>query len=516
VIALPGNGRAKIGVNRPRDKIDGVPSSFVAAGRRGWRTIRAAWPSGAPGYVLLGLLILGVGLRLVAIVSWWPTTNTLDDGYQLYAGNPFEDPQHPAGYGLLIGALGHLTREVAVLVLIQHAIGIGSALLLFAATRRVTGSQWAGLLPAAFLLLNPDLIFLEHAIMSESWAVLATSIGLYAAARSFDEPQPWWRWPALTGLALAVGTTVRTAGLLAIPVAVLALLLCRPGPLRNWRTSWRAPAAAAAAAAVVLVGYATANATFGEGFAVGPSSAWYLYGRAAQFADCSRFDPPPGTNVLCERKPAGERPGDSYYLFDQTAPAPRYFGSFGHHDEPLKKWAQRAIRAQPLDFADTAWMYLRWYYFPGSRPPGKGADLDPSLDFTWDNPFFASTIQANLERYFNDFTPSSYRPGLQFLRAWHHVTRFGATALFVTTVLTLIGLVIGTRRSRVGVMLFGVGGLALLVAPVLTGNYIGRYLVPLTGPLMAAAAITITKLWRGLKSREANSAKGRRFSESRS
>ena len=460
------------------------------------RAVRTWWPSGAPGYALVALVAAGVLLRLIAIVSWWPTTNTIDDGYQLFAGNPFEDPQHPAGYGLLIGTIGHLTREVAVPMLIQHAIGIGSALLLFAATRRVTGSQWAGLLPAAFLLLNPDLIFLEHAIMAESWAVLATSVGFYAAARAFDEPEPWWRWPALAGVALAVGTTIRTAGLLVIPVAVLALLLCRPRPVPNWRVAWRAPTALAAAAAVVLLGYATANAISGERFAIGPSSAWYLYGRAAQFADCSRFEPPPGTEVLCERRPAGERQGDYYYLFDPTAPAPRHFGSFGHNDGPVGEWAKRAIRAQPLDYASTALRYLRWYYFPGSRPPGKGSDLDPGLSFTWNNPFLASTIHANLERYYDDFTPSTYHPGRQFLRDWQHVTRFGATLFSLTTVLMLIGLVIGTRRSRVGVLLFGVGGLALLVAPVLIGNYIGRYMVPLTGPMMAAAAVTLTELWR--------------------
>jgi 4-amino-4-deoxy-L-arabinose transferase-like glycosyltransferase len=456
------------------------------------RAIRAWWPPGASGYALLALVGTGALLRLIAIASWWPTTNTLDDGYQLFTGNPFLDPQHPAGYGLLIGALGELTREVAVPMLIQHLIGIGSAFLLFAATRRVTGSRWAGLLPAAFLLLNPDLIFLEHAIMAESWAVLATSAGMYAAARALDEPEPWWRWPALTGLALGVGTTIRTAGLLVIPIAVLALLLYRPRPLR----AWRAPAAAAAAAAVVLLGYATASAIVGERFAIGPSSAWYVYGRAAQFADCSRFEPPAGTEVLCEDTPAGERLGDTYYLFDPRAPAPRNFGSFGQNNQPLSEWAGRAIRAQPLDFADTAWMYLRWYYVPGSRPAGKGADIDPGLSFTWDNPFLAPTIEADLERYYDDFTPSSYDPGRRFLGAWHHVTRFGATALSVTTVLMLIGLLIGTRRSRVGVLLFGVGGLALLVAPVLTGNYIGRYVVPLTGPMMAAAAITLTELWR--------------------
>ena len=458
--------------------------------------VRRWWPPGPPGYALLALLAAGIALRLIAIASWWPTTNTIDDGYQLFAGNPFNDPQHPAGYGLIVGALGHVTHEVALPMLIQHVIGIASALLIFAATRRVTGSQWAGLLPAAFLLLNPDLIFLEHAIMAESWAVLATSAGLYAGARALEDPDPWWRWPALTGLALALATTIRTAGLLVIPVAVLALLLARPGPLRNWRTAWRAPAAALAAAAVVLLGYATTNAIVGERFAIGPSSAWYLYGRAAQFADCSQFDPPPGTEVLCEQRPAGDRPGDSYYLFDPTAPAPSHFGSFGQNNGPLGDWARHAIRAQPLDFLNTAWKYLSWYYVPSARPAGKGVDLDPGLSFTFDNPFLAPTIQASLERFYNPFTPKTWSPGRHFLRGWQHVTRFGATLLTVTTLLLLIGLLVGTRRSRVGVLLFGVGGLALLLSPVLTGNFIGRYLVPLTGPMMAAAAVTITELWR--------------------
>ena len=43
------------------------------------------WPAGPPGYVLAGLLLAGVGLRLVAVIGWWPTASTLDDGYQLYA-----------------------------------------------------------------------------------------------------------------------------------------------------------------------------------------------------------------------------------------------------------------------------------------------------------------------------------------------------------------------------------------------------------------------------------------------
>ncbi len=459
--------------------------------------VHGRWPSGGAGYALLGLIAAGVVLRLVAVASWWPTTPTLDDGYQLYAeSNPFTDPQHPGGYGLILAGLGLVTREVAVPVLLQHLSGIASALFLFAATRRITRSAWAGLLPAAIVLLNPDQIFLEHAIMSESWAVLATSTGLYAAVRAFDQPDPWWHWPLLTGVALALATTIRTAGLLLIPVVVLALVLCRPRAWGGWRERWRAPLAAAAGAAAVLFLFAAANANFGERFGVGPSSGWLLYGRAAQFADCSEFTPPAGTESLCEERPAAQRPGAFYYMFDPEAPAPSRFGAFGEQDALVGEWAERAVRAQPGDFLTTAWEYLRGYYVPSASP--EGGELDPQLDFTRENYIFAPAIEQNLEAFYNDFTIDERRAGLEFLRAWQHVTRFGATMLSIATVLTLIGLLVGTRRSRVGVLLFGIGGLALLLAPVLTGNYVGRYTVPMAGPLFAASAITLVELWRRL------------------
>jgi hypothetical protein len=451
------------------------------------------WPAGGPGYALLALLLAGLTLRLVAIVSLWPTAPTINDGYQRFAeSGPFDDPLHPAGYSLILAAIGALTREIAVTVTLQHLLGIASALLLFAATRRVTGSPWAGLLPAAIVLLNPDQIFLEHSIMSEAWALLAISIGLYAAVRSFDEPHPVWRWPALTGVALASGVAIRSASLLLIPIAVLALLLCRP--LAAWREHWRAPAVAAAAAALILLAFATANTVFGDRFGLGPSQGWYLYGRAAQFADCDRFTPPPGTEPLCEGTPTSERRDAYYYLFDPEAPAVRLFGGFGASDELVGQWAQRAIRAQPFDYLSTTWEYLRAYWFSDLTPEG-GSELDPQLDFSARS-VFERDIERGLESFYNGFSVDRDQTGLDFLHGWRRVVRFGGTALAITTVLALIGLFVGSRRLRVGVLLFGIGGLALLVAPVLTGNYAGRYTVPMAGPLFAAAAITILALWR--------------------
>ncbi|MGH2966051.1 MAG: phospholipid carrier-dependent glycosyltransferase [Solirubrobacterales bacterium] len=211
----------------------------MGAGRLG-EAIRTAWPPGAPGWVLLGLLVAGVALRVLATVSWWPVTTTLDDGYELFASSPFDNQLHPGGYSLILGAIGLVTHEVVVPVFLQHLSGIASALLLWAATRRVSGSEWAGLVPVAVVLLDPDFIFLEHSIMSESWLVLWISFGLYATVRAFDQPEPWWRWPLLAGVGLALAVTIRTAPLFMIPVAGIALLLWRPRSFERWGGYWRA------------------------------------------------------------------------------------------------------------------------------------------------------------------------------------------------------------------------------------------------------------------------------------
>jgi hypothetical protein len=288
-----------------------------------------------------------------------------------------------------------------------------------------------------------------------------------------------------------------------IPVVVLALLLARPGPLVRWPGRWGAPVVAAGTAAMILAIYATANASFGERFGLGPSPGWYLYGAAAQFADCERFTPPARTEGLCDSRPPGKRPGAYWYLFSPEAPAPGLIGRFGAEDDLVGEWAGRALRAQPGDFAGMAWEYLRGYLAPSLRRehPDKREDLDPWLDFTFDNPYFASGNEARLESFYNDFTVDPYEPGRELLHDWQWVGRFGGTLLSITTLLTLLGLAVGTRRSRVGVLLLGVGGLALIVAPALLGNYLGRYTVPMAGPLLAAAAITLTELWRRVASR---------------
>ncbi len=466
--------------------------------RRFADAVRQSWPSGTAGRVLLGLIVVGIALRLLAIISWWPVAPTLEDGYQRFASNPFADPQHPAGYDLIVAALGHVSRQVAFTVLLQHIIGLLSALLLGAAVRRMTGSAWAGLLPVAIVLLDPDQIFLEHSIMSESWVMLAIAFSLYGAVRSCEEPERWWRWPLLTGVALAAAVMIRTASIPMVAIVPLAVLLYRTRPSKRWREQLRAAVVLVCTAAILLLAFAGASATSGQRFGIAPSPGWFLYGRVAQFADCRQFTPPPGTRSLCQTVPPSRRPSAYFYTFEPQSPAIRRFGAFGRDDAVVGGWARRALLAQFGDFLGTAWSYLHSYFLPGTLPArlrAASTELDPQLDFTNPgNPIVVSAQTKDLQTYYRHFTVHPVHWGLQFLHAWQRVIRFGAAALCITTVLTLLGLALGSRQARVGILLFGLGGLSLLLAPALTGTYAGRYTVPMAGPLTAAAAIALLEL----------------------
>ncbi len=491
----------------PSASTSGTPSARGWA-RHGAAALRDAWPPGAPGRVLAGVIVLGIALRIVVIVSWWPVSPTLEDGYQRFAANPFLDPQHPAGYAMIVAALGHVSRQIAFTVLIQHVAGLIAALVMGAAARRISGSAWVGVVTAGALLLDADLAFLEHSIMSETWAVLTIALGLYGTVRSCEMPQPWWRWPLFTGASLAAAAMIRTASLPLLAVVAVALVLYRPHMVRRWHEHLLAAAIVVVTCGMLLIGFAAASAASGQRFGIAPSPGWYLYGRVAQFADCRQFTPPPGTRALCERRPEAQRPSAYFYTFETGSPAVRRFGPFGSDDAVVGGWARRALEAQFGTFLTTAWSYLRSYYAPSTLPhrlKPTSTGLDPQLDFTSPgNPFVVAAMHNDLESYYDRYTVQPGHTGLRLLHDWQRVIRFGATALFITTVLTVLGLIIGGRRSRVGVLLFGVGGLSLLVAPVLTGTYAGRYTVPLDGPLVAAAAITVSVLWHRLRGRGAD------------
>jgi 4-amino-4-deoxy-L-arabinose transferase-like glycosyltransferase len=458
--------------------------------------------------ILVALIVAGIALRVVAALAWWPVATNLGDSWP-YATHaiwrPFDDPMHPAGYSLSLAAIGFFTRDVGVFTVLQNLMGIASATVLFAAVRRLFDSPWPGLLGAAVILLGADQVFLERSIMSETLFTLLLAATIYATARALETPERWYPWPLVAaGLGVAMGVT-RSAGIVMLPLVALALVLAAPRP---WLARWRPVAAFCGLALAGLLAYGTANDVSHDRFEIAPTPGWHLYSRAATMADCTHFDPPAGTEALCQTKPPQERLGMDWYLYYPGSPATRLYGNItiveGDHDAELGVWARRAILADPRTFLKVLWPDLKAYFFPEDYEYrlGRGVSLDDQLDWGTEWKVGSTrTTARGMEEFFDPIEVERDHGLLDALHDYQRVFRFGATALTICSLLTLLGLCLGRRRERIALMLLGIGGLAMILLPTVSVNYSGRYTVPPAGPLAAAGAIAAIVAWRRLRSR---------------
>lgn len=444
---------------------------------------------------LIALVVIGLALRILASLAIWPVGLGIDDSapYATAAAhNLLSDVQAPGGYPTLLAALGMITHQVAVLVIVQHGLGIVAALLFFYAVRRATDSGWIALVPAAGILLGSDQIYLEHTVMAEGAFTVLLAATMYAAVRTLERPEDW-RWALTTGLLAGAGGLVRSAAAALIAMIAVAILV-RPSP---WRLRIRTAGIAAVACFAILGAYAVLNDSYAGELSIGPAPGWHLYGMVAHYADCTAFAPPPGTRKLCERTPPSRRLGLNFYLYDPRSPARQTFGYF-HHDQAVGAFARSVVLHQPGQYARNVALNLAAYFVPSVYPasygsPLGGQGLSPPLDWTRDNPDSArlAAVMAGFYAPFHQHTRPSLR---RRLGDWESVFRFGASLLSLSTLITFAALVFGRRREFI--VLFGGGGLCLLAAPSLIGEYSGRYTVPMVAPMLAAAAIGVEVLWR--------------------
>jgi hypothetical protein len=210
------------------------------------------------------LVVVGVGLRVWLISAARPAFIGFPDAawYMIAArDNVFVSASTadfspwPAGYSIFL-RLAHLPiHQLSPVILLQHLLGVATAVLLFLTVRRVAPAGW-GLVPAAVVLLAGPQLFLEHSPMAETLFSFLLAALLYMGVRAYEEAQSGEdssiRWSVAMGLLAAVSGTVRLVGLALIAIVVLWLLA---GSRRSWRMGLRNGVAAALVAALVIGGY---------------------------------------------------------------------------------------------------------------------------------------------------------------------------------------------------------------------------------------------------------------------
>jgi len=412
---------------------------------------------------LLAILLVGAIVRALFMVAWspafmgWPDAKSYIDVSQ---SELFGNPLRPAGYPIFLVVLNAIWMNIHFVIVVNHLLGLATAVILYATVVRAGGPRLLGLVPAAIVALGGDQMFLEHSVLSETLFTFLTACGVYAAVRCVapggGRTLPW---AALSGVSLALATSVRVVGMATIVIVCVWMLFGARGELRRRVLTG---VVAALGALAVLGSYWIAEYSSTGAVGMSRNGDYHLYGRVAPFADCTKFTPPPGTEMLCETTPRSERPITDAYIFSYWhSPAVRAFGS-------------------PFD------------------APGYQALVGKNILL---NPNFQSHAIDSLQRYYG-WHESDYKKHNGMLAALRHYERFTRIQGIVFVALALAsfaGPLLTRGRERRAALLMWLVAWCLLTAPVASLEFSSRTAVPGFGFLGMSAALggfAVARAWR--------------------
>ena len=436
---------------------------------------------------LLALLAGAIGVRVWFMVSY-PTAfmGFPDSGeYVLAAAQDiFRDTQHPAGYPFFLRLVHHLSDGLSFTILVQHAIGLATGLLLYEAVRRTGAPAWLGLLPAAFVFFGGTGLFLESSLLSDPLFAFLQAVGVYAAIRALYEPR--LRWPLLAGIAIGLSFWVRTVAISSAGLIPIVLLCAAPGNARRRVLSALATAAVVIAMTLVYVG---AQYYFTGYLGYERQSAWNLYGRVGTFVNCSKFTPPSGTSFLCPPEPLGHRGTQNYFQYAPTSPAVERYGPAyaapPSANAALQRFSVAAIEHEPIAYAEAIMRGLSFYVFPrageGYTPLGLREELI--------EPTRSQGARAEIALLYPH--SASYAPTGEVhpLSLYESYTRVEGPLLILLLVAAIGGPFFLPPRIRWAAITFTLTALFSITFAVAGNSYDARYAYPTFGPLAAGAAL---------------------------
>jgi hypothetical protein len=338
-------------------------------------------------------------------------------------------------------------------------------------------------------------VLVEHTVLSEVLFALLLAGGLYAGVRAFDEPRAIagaltsrHLWLLAAGLLIGLSTWARAVSSPLVPGLALFFALAIPGTV--WTRIGRGALAGGAATVLVLVYFGLNSSETGT-FGFNQAPGWTIYARAAPFADCTQFAPPPSVaKELCEGTPKDERAGPDYYAWSKRSPAERLYGYPPAGDETLGEFGRSAILHQPRDYLTAVGRDTLRYFFPeiNNEQLLGGTDYEYLDIHRRDRPI-ERDVQRWLDYYYDPEPPSIDQDALDTLTEVQQVLRVQPILMLQAVILGALGIAFARGRVRAALVLLLGSSLVLLVFAAAITTYNARYTIPIGGPLIAAGAI---------------------------
>lgn len=453
-------------------------------------------------WLLIVVLAAGVALRVVTMWVYQPSVLQWIDGVRftrIYPAGLFDDYWMPAGYPVFLAVLRWINRSLIFTIAVQHLVGLMGGVVVYLTVRRLGGSQLLACIPAAAVVLSGDSLYLEHILMADFLVTVMSLVALYAAVRATGSAHRF-AWLAAAGVLAALDGLVRSPALAIAAPVVIWLLIVGPGGLRGRGT---AVLAFVLPFLIVVGAYASLATHVGKYSGLGDMTGWNLYPRVAPFADCTKFQPPAGTEALCQYStPPSRRPAPYYYVWDPQSVSRRDFPVTTETSKVLEAFAIRAIVHQPLDYLEAVGTDLVRFvdYGFGGVPP-EGGEAGSTVSFSNQQPALEQALARIYARKYTDTQPH-IRRGVGWLRRYDNVVRVPGWMLPVLLGIAVLGVAFGSGPARQGALLFGLSSLVLFVVPVAVLSFDYRYGIPPTALLVVAGVLGFGALWmrvRGLR-----------------
>ena len=433
-------------------------------------------------------------LRAVVLLAYQPALIFPDsERYLQYAwrfinGHWSPDWLRTSGYSLLL-VPAVLTRNLAVVAVVQHLLGLATAVLVYATLVHFGARRWLAALAAVPVLFDPLQLDIEQYVLTDvsaTFLLVAALVVLVWKHGAIGKAAP-----AVAGLLLAAATVIRESDLVVMFPAVLYLTaVIRP----RRRLAGRAALLLAGFLLPVLGYLGWHQVSYGR-FDFVDYDSQFMYGRIAQFADCTGVSLPRYEQPLCPRQPPAQRNLDFYMWSPHSPQAALKVPAGMNKGHVILDFDRRIIEHQPLTYLKVMAGDVLYSFSPVR---GDGPERYP-IWYHQFHPYFptqqdevatlrASTgrgprVQPALARFLTGYGRDFYVPG---------------PLLAAGLALGVAGLAgIGrARRSwlRAPCLLFTIGAIAATVPPFIIATFDWRYELPQLSLIPIAAILGLTAL----------------------